>query len=313
MNNQVPVLLVIFNRPEKTRKVVEALRQVKPARLFVAADGPRSGHTKDFEKCCLTRQVISEIDWPCECQTKFLDNNAGCDPHVVSAIEWFFEYVENGIIFEDDCVPHPHFFSFCDELFKRYADDERIMQISGFSPYSKRKHGYDYHFSRAFRCGGGWGTWRRAWNYFTTSMRSYNDCEAMEILKAYFPNQATFKIGYKKFCQFREGLLNNWDFQWNMACYAQNGLCLVPEKNLITNIGFDEDATHTQKIEPMFANLEGHSIKFPMRHPKYVYADSRPEQALQKELHCSLPLKSRIAQRVRHALGMLSDFWETTP
>ena len=144
-------------------------------------------------------------------------------------------------------------------------------------------------------------------------MKCYGDKEAREILKAYFPNQATFKIWYKKFYRFREGHLNNWDFQWNMACYAQNGLCLVPEKNLITNIGFGEDATHTQKIEPIFANLKGNSIKFPLRHPKYIYADGRPEQGLQKELHCSLPLKSRVAQRVRHLLGIIKDFHETKP
>jgi hypothetical protein len=166
--------------------------------LFISADGPRSHNIEDIEKCRLIRQIIDEIDWPCDLKTRFLDDNCGCDPHVVSAIEWFFEQVDYGIILEDDCVPHPHFFPFCAELFKRYAEDERIMQISGFSPAAERKYSYDYSFSRSFRCWG-WGTWRRKWDCFTALMDGYGDEEAQEILRAYFPDRATYKIWYRRF------------------------------------------------------------------------------------------------------------------
>lgn len=313
MNEQDSVLLVIFNRPEKTHRVIDALRQVKPARLFVAADAPRFDHPEDKEKCCLARQVATDVDWPCDVKTRFLNDNVGCDSSVASAIGWFFEHVEYGVIFEDDCVPHPHFFPFCAELFDRYAADERIMQISGLAPYTARNHPYDYHFSGRFRCGGGWGTWQRAWKYFTFSLKQYDEGEVLEMLRPYYADYAQRRLQYMKFCQFKKGTFNNWDFLWNMACYSQNGLSIVPEKNLITNIGFGEDATHTQKVEPIFANLEGRPLKFPLRHPPFVYADGRPERSLEKGIHRSLSLKSRCAQRVKHAFGMMTDFFETMP
>jgi hypothetical protein len=143
---EVPVLLGIFKRPSHTRSVVEALKQAKPVRLFVAADGPRFGCNEDIERCRLARQAATEVDWPCEVKTRFLQENVGCGPGVSPGISWFFEHVEYGIILEDDCVPHPHFFPFCGELFDRYASDERIMRISGLSPYPARAYPYDLPF-----------------------------------------------------------------------------------------------------------------------------------------------------------------------
>lgn len=312
MNNQVPVLLVIFNRPEKTRRVIEALRQIRPARLFISADGPRPDHPEDEDKCRLAREFAMDIDWPCDLKTRFLDQNIGCGLGVSTGITWFFEHVEHGIILEDDCVPHPSFFPFCKELFELYADDERIMRISGLAPFPAREYPFDYHFSWKFYCSG-WGTWRRAWKHFFYDLNGINKTKFLEMLKVCYPFHYSRRPWLNNFERTINGDLKTWAFRWDIACFAQNGLSINPEKNLITNIGYGEGATHTQKIEPIFANLEGHSIKFPMRHPKYVYADGRPEQGLQKELHCSLPLKSRVAQRVRHALGLIADFWETMP
>lgn len=312
MDNQVPVLLVVFNRPEKTRRVIEALRQVKPARLFVAADGPRPGRPDDIEKCRLARQAASEIHWPCDVKTRFLDENVGCDPSVSAAIHWFFEHVEQGVILEDDCVLHPDYFRFCDEMFARYADDARIMQVSSFAPYPDRHHPYDYHFSRTFRCGGGWGTWRRAWALYSDSLERY-DNDIDQMLKAYFPSSAKYAERKKLYERFRLGKRDNWDYKWNFACYAQNSLCIVPEKNLMTNIGFDEEGTHTTKASPMFSQLRTEPLEFPLRHPPFVFADGRPERSLEKGIYRSLPLKSRYAWRLRHALGAMKDFWQTQP
>jgi hypothetical protein len=312
MNNQVPVLLVIFNRPKKARRVIESLRQVRPTQVFIGADGPRHNRPDEEEQCQLARQVAADIDWPCDVKTRFLDKNVGCGLGVSSAITWFFEHVEYGIILEDDCVSHPSFFQFCSELLDRYKDDERIMQISGLAPYPLRTHPYDYHFSRAFRCWG-WGTWRHAWKHFSLSLEKYNDREALELLKAYYPYYTELHLKYSEFCEYKKGITHNWDFQWNIACYAQNGLCIVPERNQITNIGFDDDATHTSRTNPVFDNLEVHPINFPLRHPRYVYADGQPERSLEKAIHSNLPLKSRWAHRLRHTLGTLATFFETKP
>jgi hypothetical protein len=312
MGKQVPVLLVIFNRPQETRLVVEALRNVKPARLFVAADGPRSDHHEDEEKCRIARKVATEIDWPCDLKTRFLDDNVGCGRGVSSAIDWFFQHVEHGVILEDDCVPHPDFFPFCAELFKRYEDDERIMRISGFAPYPVRRHPYDYHFSRRFRCWG-WGAWRRAWKYFSYDLSAIDPNEFQEMLKSYYPfhfRRRPWKLNFKRTIS---GDLKTWAFRWDVACFVQNGLTIVPEKNLIRNVGFGENATHTRNKATLFADIRVHSLQFPLRHPPHVYADGRPEQCLEKAIHAGFSLRGRCTQRLRHVWSAMIDFYNTMP
>lgn len=315
---EIPVLLTIFNRPDKTRVVMENLRRIKPKRLFVAADGPRLDCPQDKEKCQLAREEATTVDWDCEIKTKFLEGNIGCDPAVSSAIEWFFQDVEHGIILEDDCILSPDFFLFCGDLFVRYYDDQRIMQISSVSPYETREHSYDYHFSRIFRCHGGWGTWRRAWKHYTSDMHRYSDTEALAILKAHHPDYYNCLWLYKLLLEFKRGSLKypywaHWDFQWNLSCAAQNGLSIVPEKNLMVNIGFDENSTHTKKTNPVLENLEHQPLRFPLRHPRFIYADSQPERSLDKRIYRSLSLKSRCMYLLRRAAGAISYLRERMP
>lgn len=318
-SEEIPVLLTVFNRPGKTRAVIENLRQIKPKRLFVAADGPRLSRPEDMEKCRLARQEATKIDWPCEVETRFLDDNLGCDPAVSSAIDWFFQHVEYGIIFEDDCLVHPDFFAFCGELFVRYADDERIMQISSLSPYAPREHPYDYHFSRTFRCSGGWGTWRRAWKHYsyTSDMSCYSDNEAIAILKACNLDYWKCFWLYNRLQEFKSGTIyywEHWDWQWNMACSAQNGLSIVPETNLMVNIGLDEESTNTkEKDHPIYGNLQFQPLRFPLRHPSLVYADNRPERSLEKKIYQSLSFKSRCGYIARRLAGAFSYLREVLP
>jgi len=312
VNQQIPVLLVIFNRPNHTPRVVEALRLAKPAHLFVTADGPRPDHPEDIEKCHQARKIATDIDWNCDVKTRFLDKNLGCGRAVSSGISWFFEHVEYGVILEDDCVPHPHFFPFCGELFERYADDKRIMGINGLAPYPARKHPYDYHFSQRFRCWG-WGTWRRAWNHFSYDINTIDKTEFLEMVRTYYPFSFHRQPRLRRFERVISGDLKTWAFRYEVARYAQNGLIITPERNLIKNIGFDRSATHTKHANPVFANLEIHPLEFPLRHPPFVYADGRPERSLEKALHRSFSFKSRCGQRLRHALGAVKDFIDTMP
>lgn len=315
-HEEIPVLLTIFNRPDKTKAVMENLRQIKPKRLFVAADGPRPNRPHDIEKCRLARQEATAVDWPCDIETRFLDDNIGCDPAVSSAIGWFFQNVEYGIILEDDCLVHPHFFTLCGELLVRFADDERIMQISSLAPYAPREHPYDYHFSRMFRCSGGWGTWRRAWKHYTADFGRYSDDEALAILKAYHQDYTKCLKLYRTLLEFKRGSTyywQHWDYQWNMACFAQNALSIVPEKNLMTNIGFDDDSTHTVQMTPVFDGIQVRPLTFPLRHPPFVYADSLPEMSLEKKYCRSLSLKSRCMFLLRRALGAIYYFFEIMP
>jgi hypothetical protein len=292
----------------------------------VAADGPRVDHPQDHEKCRLAREAATNIDWTCDIKTRFLDDNIGCDPAISSAIDWFFQNVECGIILEDDCIVHPHFFAFCGELFVRYADDQRIMQISSLSLHDARIHPYDYHFSRIFRCSGGWGTWRRAWKHFTSDMRQYKDDEVLTILKTYNPDYYECAWRFRAFKNYNKGITTvyrngslfrlywgHWDFQWNLACAAQNGLSIVPEKNLWVNIGFDEDATNTRQVIPAIAYLQAQPLKFPLRHPPFVYADSEPERSWDKRVFHTLSLKSRFMYLLRRALGAIYYLRDVMP
>lgn len=315
-DEDIPVLLTVFNRPEKLRAVVQNLRQIRPKRLFVAADGPRRDHSEDAEKCQRARLEGTNVDWDCHVETRFLNDNIGCDQAIPSAIDWFFQHVEHGIILEDDCIIHPHFFAFCGELLIRYSNDERIMQLSSLSPYPPRAHHYDYHFSRIFRPSGGWATWRRAWNHFTMDLHRYSDREALAILQASRQDRAVCRQKYKLLQEFKKGSLRHWsawDVKWGMSCASQNGLNIVPENNLMNNIGFDTDSTHTRSINPVFENLHVQPLRFPIRHPSFVYADSQPERSLERKVYSRLPAKSRCMYVLRRVLGALVYLREVLP
>ena len=240
---ETPILLIIFNRPHTTRRVLEVIRQVQPRQLFVAADGPRSDQPDDEEKCESTRAVVDEmVDWPCDVHKNYAEVNMGCGPRPATAITWFFENVERGIILEDDCVPHPTFFRFCEELLEYYKDNERVMHISGDNfQYGHKRGNASYYFS-AFTHTWGWATWRRAWKHFDFSLTSV---EAQKHI---------------------------WDFQWMKTVKRNGGVAVLPKVNLVSNIGFDADATHSS-TRSRYADIPTVSIEFPLMHPTRIEAD----------------------------------------
>lgn len=314
--DEIPVLLTIYNRPDKTKAVIDNLRQIRPKQIFVAADGPRNKQRQVVEKCLQAREILKTIDWSCEIKTRFLEKNMGVDLAVSTAIDWFFQNVDYGIILEDDGIVHSDFFLFCGELFVRFFNDVRIMQISSLAPYDQRDFTYDYHFSPAFRCSGGWATWRRAWKCYSSDFSRYSDSEAFKILKVYNRDYSKFKYQYGAVLKHRRGIVtiwDHWDYQWNMACFAQNGLSIVPEKNLLINIGFDEEGTHTKQISPVFANVELQSLRFPLRHPPFVYADWQPEKNLEIKIFCSMSFKSKCMYILRRALSIINYLREVMP
>ncbi len=283
--------------------MVDALRVAQPWKVFLAADEPRESRPDDTEKCQLTRAELERIDWPCEIKTLFRDKNLGCDPAVSSAINWFFEHVDYGLIFEDDCVPHPDLFRFAAEMFERFAVDKRIMQVSGLSPYPKREYPYDYHFGRTFRCWG-WGTWKRAWGLYSDTVDIYAD-QIDSILRAYYPSHAQYAQRLKQFKAFQRGERDNWDFKWNLACYANNGMAIVPENNLVVNIGFDDEGTHTKNKTHFLSGLSSEPLATPLRHPPFVYADCEREDTLSQKIWQSFPFASRTCLTLRHFAGLI--------
>jgi len=282
---EVPVLFLIFNRPDTTRRVFEVIRQAKPKLLFVAADGPRPHKAGESEKCEETRNIIKEIDWPCEVHTLFRENNLGCGRAVSGAISWFFEHVEEGIILEDDTLPGPGFFRFCSEMLAKYRDDVRIMSVSGCCLPCKKWNdsGYSYFFSN-WDYMWGWATWRRAWKLYDYHMKHYPHVIGHEYFKGnyYSMNMKNF-INYVSHKSYYENdKVTWWSYQWGFVRKINSGLVIVPNKNMATNIGFGLEATNTRDLHR--ANLlKLQTMEFPLKHPEFVMVDRLKDDQIFKE------------------------------
>jgi hypothetical protein len=264
-----PVALLIFNRPEPTRRVFEMIRQAQPPILLVVADGPRSESERAV--CLETRKIIEGVDWPCDVRRHYSDVNLGCKNRVSSGITWIFKEVDRAIILEDDCVPHPTFFPFCQELLEKYQNDPQVMHISGDN-FQENNKGFvcneSYYFSNIPHIWG-WASWRRAWNHYDLQMKSWPEARDRHLLNTILPDAANVERWTDKFQHYYDQQINSWDGPWSYACLVNHGLCIVPKVNLISNIGFGATATHTRQeaATDKLANLPTVAMDFPLRHP----------------------------------------------
>ena len=276
------VLFMIFNRPDTTKQVFEAIRKAKPPRLYVAADGPRADKAGEGEKCEKTRQIAMQVDWDCEVKTLFRDKNLGCKYAVSGAIDWFFENEEEGIILEDDCLPTQSFFWFCEELLERYRGDMRIMAVSGdnFQKGSTRNE-FSYYFSRYNHCWG-WASWRRAWLYYEKDMQSWPYILDNGYMQDILSDKTAAKYWGKIFEAVYKNKIDTWDYQWTFSCWIQNGLTILPNVNLVSNIGFDGDATHTTGKDNANFQIPVFNLSFPLKHPNWMIRDKRADDYSQK-------------------------------
>ena len=242
---QKPILFLIFNRFDTTRAVFEAIRRVRPLKLYVAADGYRENREGEKEACELTRGIIDSIDWKCEVKKLYREKNLGCKVAISSACDWFFENEEEGIILEDDCLPDPSFFTFCEHMLEYYRNQDRIMHVAGINFQFGRKRGPgSYYFSRNIHVWG-WASWRRAWKYYDVKMKSFPQFKKSKKINQIVKTWLERAFILSKLEKTYKGKIDTWDYQWNFAMWEQNGLAIIPNQNLISNIGFDEKATHT--------------------------------------------------------------------
>jgi hypothetical protein len=275
---ETPVAFFIFNRPKQTEKVFSIIRQAKPSKLFIVADGAREKHSEDQCKCLQAREIVSEIDWECEVLTNFSDINLGCKYRVASGIDWVFEQVEEAIILEDDCLPHPSFFPYCDELLKKYRYDTRITSISGHNSNLRRERTTDsYYFSR-YNCVWGWATWRRAWANYDVNMKLWNTICDGNWLNDILDNASAVTQWKNIFQNTYDDKVDTWDYQWRFACWIQSGLTVLPSVNLISNIGYGADATHTKIVNSELANLPITAMSFPLQHPEFVIRNANSDR-----------------------------------
>lgn len=282
---QTPILVILFNRPACAVKVFDKLKKLKPAELYIAADGPRENVSADIEKCKATRKIFDNINWDCKVTKLFQEKNLGCKVGVSSAITWFFENVNEGIILEDDIVPDLSFFPFCENLLNFYRNDTRVMMISGFNHHNQWETGkYSYFFSFY---GGvwGWATWRRAWRLNDLAMNNWGEIKSQSVLKKVLCQD-------DKYIKCREDLLNiafknkvnTWDYQWSLSRIANSGLSIIPVKNMINNIGFGVDATHTYKRDNKEDQFLVYKCNFPLIHNPFVIPDRKYDDLFMKNI-----------------------------
>lgn len=278
-----PILFLIFNRPDTSERVFDAIRKAKPTRLYVAADGPRGGNENDLLNCPKTRAVIN-VDWDCEVKLLFREENLGCKQAVSQAITWFFEHEEQGIILEDDCLPHPSFFPYCETLLEYYKDEEKVMLISGDNFQNGKVRGdASYYFSQYTHIWG-WASWRRAWKHYDVNMDSYPRFIEENRISSVFPSQGAQKYWLKKLEKTYQKGVNTWDYQWMYAIWNQGGLTVLPNKNLISNIGFLTGGTHTNVMDKDMAELPVFEMGFPLIHAKEIQPNMPADEYTYKKL-----------------------------
>ncbi|MGA2915472.1 MAG: glycosyltransferase family 2 protein [Sedimentisphaerales bacterium] len=270
-----PVASVVFNRYDKAMQIFERIKQVKPSKFYIIADGPRPGHPTDAENCKKARSVFEKIDWDCQVFKNFAETNLGCGPRLFTGFSWVFQQEERAIILEDDCVPDLSFFPYCDELLEKYKEDERIMLISGSNINTVWQKGeYSYHFAKF---GGihGWASWRRAWQKVDLDITLWQDLRTKQLLKGRLGAWHFYFLSkiYDRLVNHSKNV-HTWDYQFDFARFVNSGLAVVPSSNLVTNVGFGEDSTHTKDKNAKAANLKIVPLKFPLVHPPVVVEDS---------------------------------------
>ncbi|HMO33822.1 MAG TPA: hypothetical protein PKE63_04985 [Lacibacter sp.] len=269
-----PVLFLIFNRPDTTARVWEQIRNLQPSRLFIAADGPRDQKPGETALCAQTRALVKQVDWNCEVKTLFREKNLGCGPAVSGAITWFFEQVDAGIILEDDCLPTSGFFQFCSNLLETYRHDTRVWHIAGYNlhPVNTPTEA-DYFFSQETPIWG-WATWRRVWKHYHLKpdlLRKFETTNLVSFMKMTRLHAITSLYDFRKVAA---GKVNTWDYQYSFYQLVNNGLSVIPCRNLVENIGFDGNATHTSKNHKHYTGNKAVSPDYShLRHPAFVLAD----------------------------------------
>lgn len=267
-----PVLLITFNRPELTQKVFSQIRKAKPNKLFISSDGPRN--ELDEKKISKIRKITQQVDWDCQIFTLFQEKNLGCKKGVSAAINWFFSEVDAGIILEDDCLPNESFFEYCQKLLKKYAENEKIMMISGTNPLNTWDTENSYFFSLYGNIWG-WATWKRAWKHYDMNMKDWSKPNTKKSVKANLGSSIQFFFRKKLYDAAVKNSVDTWDYAWSFARVKKNGLTIMPRYNLIKNLGFGVDATHTTSTHNAFSHLQQYNIEKPLTHPIKIERDKQ--------------------------------------
>ena len=275
---EVPVLLLVFNRPTQTAQVFQRIRELRPAQLLISADGPRKDSPGDELACLEVRKIVSQVDWECTVSTRFGDENLGCRYGPAAGLDWAFNLVERAIILEDDCLPAPTFFQYCADLLSYYREEKRVMTIGGHRWEGPDIEGGDsYYFSR-YPTTWGWATWSDRWLNFDVDIQEWLALRNGNWLEEELTDTRAVNYWRRIFDSMVLGL-DAWDYAWLFACWRANGLSIRPNTNLVTNIGFGSGATHTHQTGHPASRLASH-MRFPLQHPEIIGTNESAEKLI---------------------------------
>lgn len=275
---QSAVLFMVFNRPALTRQVFEAINIVKPQRLYIAADGPRPVVENEASVCEQVKFIATNVNWNSEVKTLFRNENLGCRDAVSSAIDWFFENEEEGIILEDDCLPSEDFFRFCDTMLYYYRNDTRIRHVGGSNLHQGKQWGNgSYYFSNLTHVWG-WASWRRVWQSYDKKLSQFTEADLRNGLVNIFSESVIINAWLQIFNELKEGKIDTWDYQLTLINFLNNSLSVIPNVNLISNIGFGKDATHTVHAQHPYAN-QAIGVLGEILHPAYMVPQKQADYA----------------------------------
>jgi hypothetical protein len=275
---ETAVGLFIFNRPGPTARVFDAIRAARPTRLFIVGDGPRSDVPEDGALCRDARDVVAGVDWPCEVEYRYAEENLGCGQRVSSGLDWIFDTVPEAILLEDDCLPHPSFFAFAEGMLDRHRDDPRLGMIAGTNYFSDPGRRESYFFTRYFAVWG-WAGWRRAWTHYDYGIESWPAVRERGGFSGLICSPGVRDYLHGAFDQVHSGEIDTWDIQWVYACLLQASLCVVPKVNLVTNIG----VAGTHGPENGTVSLPAHALdSTDLIHPDAMVPDRDYEDRLNR-------------------------------
>lgn len=294
------VCLFIFNRPEMTQRVFDRIAESEPPRLYIVADGPREDVATDPDDCQAARAVTENVDWECDVHRNYASENFGLKKRFNTGLAWLFENEPEAIILEDDCVPHPDFFQFCDIMLDKYRNDERVWDVTGTNYLERWKpEKQSYHFSHI---GGiwGWATWRRSWKEYDPDITLWENKEIRARLRDVLADEALCAYAETVYSRTYREVIDSWDYQWGFARQINSGLSVVPSKNLVSNIGFGDQATNTTDRDETFADVPTQQLAFPLNEPPCLAVDREYDHAylqMRTSFWERIPLLRRLSNR----------------
>lgn len=299
------IAFFLYRRPDLTHRVFDVIAASRPSRLLVVADGPK--HDEEADLCAETRKIVERVDWPCEVLTNFADSNMGCRRRISSGIDWVFSLVEEAIIVEDDCLPHPTFFPYCQELLERYRDDDRVADIAGEYGLPRRARCKESYFASHYGSIWGWATWRRAWQLYDVEMRDWPEFRDRGLHRHFVYNRAQANLLAKRFDEVYESRIDTWDLQWGFTRMKHDLYSLVPSVNLVSNIGFRNDASITvADNQTSLADRSTSTMRCPLKHPRQLRVRHAYDRAYLENVALRLPSRwDRVMRSLfnRHLYG----------